>query len=154
MFYSNEAWNTLSGYINSQINRYWSTGNPHAVHEVPSLDLKVGVWSAISAWRTIQPVPFHETINSRPALGPTQPPIQWVPGVLPPGVKRGWGVTLTTHPHLVPRLSMSRRYTSSSQCASMACSGTPLPFMWDWFCHPSLVNWLMKNCMGILCKIM
>jgi hypothetical protein len=42
-----------------------------------------------------------------------QPPIQWVPGVLSPGVKRGRGVTLTTHPHLVPRLRMSRSYTSS-----------------------------------------
>jgi hypothetical protein len=50
---------------------------------------------------------------SRPALGRTQPPIQWVPGVLSPGVKRGRGVTLATHPHLVPRLSMSRSYTSS-----------------------------------------
>jgi hypothetical protein len=50
---------------------------------------------------------------SRPALGPTQPPIQWVPGVLSPGVKRGRGVALTTHPHLVPRLKMSRSYTSS-----------------------------------------
>jgi hypothetical protein len=26
-----------------------------------------------------------------------------VPGVLSPGVKRGRGVTLTTHPHLLPR---------------------------------------------------
>jgi hypothetical protein len=50
---------------------------------------------------------------SRPALGPNQPPIQWVQGVLSPGVKLGRGVTLTTHPHLVPRLRMSRSYTSS-----------------------------------------
>jgi hypothetical protein len=32
---------------------------------------------------------------SRPALGPTLPPVQWVPVVLSPGVKRG--------PHLVRR---------------------------------------------------
>jgi hypothetical protein len=35
---------------------------------------------------------------SRPALGHTQPLVQWVPGVLSPGLKRGRGVTLTTHP--------------------------------------------------------
>jgi hypothetical protein len=28
--------------------------------------------------------------SSRPALGSTQPPIQWVPGALSPGVKRQW----------------------------------------------------------------
>jgi hypothetical protein len=39
----------------------------------------------------------------RLALRPTHNPIQWVPGALSPGVKRGQGVTLTTHPHLVPR---------------------------------------------------
>jgi hypothetical protein len=35
---------------------------------------------------------------SRPAMRPTQPPIQWVRRVISPAVKRGWGVTLTTHP--------------------------------------------------------
>jgi hypothetical protein len=45
-----------------------------------------------------------EDFSSSPCvqtLGPTQPPIQWVPGVLSPGEKRGRGVTLTTHPHLL-----------------------------------------------------
>ena len=39
---------------------------------------------------------------SRPALGPTQPPIQWVPD--PSRGQSGGGVPLTTHPHLAPRL--------------------------------------------------
>jgi hypothetical protein len=33
---------------------------------------------------------FLFTTASRTALGPTQPPIQWVPGVLSLGVKRPW----------------------------------------------------------------
>jgi hypothetical protein len=43
---------------------------------------------------------FLFSSSSRPALGSTQPPIQWVPGAL----SRGWngrGVKLTTHVHLV-----------------------------------------------------
>jgi hypothetical protein len=44
---------------------------------------------------------------SRPAPRPTQPPVQWVPGL-----SRGQGgrdVVLTTHPHLVPRYTERRR---------------------------------------------
>jgi hypothetical protein len=40
-------------------------------------------------------------------------PVQSVPGVLPPGLNRGRGVTLTTHLRLVQRSRMSGSYTSS-----------------------------------------
>jgi hypothetical protein len=50
---------------------------------------------------------FPLTSVFRSALGPTQPPVQWVPVVLSLGVKRGHS------PHLVPRSRMSRSYTSS-----------------------------------------
>jgi hypothetical protein len=66
---------------------------------------------------------FPLTSVSRPVLGPTQTPVQWVPGVLSPGIKRGRGVTLTTHPHLVPRSRMSRSYTSSPQAPSWRVVG-------------------------------
>jgi hypothetical protein len=47
-------------------------------------------------------------------------------GVLSQGVKRGGGVTLTTHSHLLLRSRISRRYTFSPPSASMACSGAAL----------------------------
>jgi hypothetical protein len=56
---------------------------------------------------------FPLTSVSKPVLRPTQPPVRWVPGVLSPGLKGSQGVTLTTHPHLVPRSWLSRSYTSS-----------------------------------------
>ena len=52
---------------------------------------------------------------SRPAVGPTQPPVQWVQGLIP-GVKCGRGVLLTTHFFLVP--------------LSWKSKAIPLPTLW------------------------
>jgi hypothetical protein len=53
-----------------------------------------------------------ENFSSSPCVhtgsGAHPAPIQWVPGFLSPGVKRGRVVMLTTHPYLVPRSRMSR----------------------------------------------
>jgi hypothetical protein len=78
---------------------------------------------------------------SRPALGPTQPFVQCVPGVLSPGQS----VTLTTHPHLVPGSRMSRSYTFSPPIAFVACSGTPLALVYIYFQSWSFTSWKSLN---------
>jgi hypothetical protein len=59
------------------------------------------------------------TTESRTALGPTQPPIQWVPGALSLGVKRP-GREADHSPHLVPRLKNEWSYTSTPPIRLMA----------------------------------
>jgi hypothetical protein len=72
------------------------------------------VWSVTTDWMTsvqslAEAKDFSLAPLSRPDLRPTQPPIQWVLGV-----RRIWGVTLTTHLHLVLRSRMSRYSIPSS----------------------------------------
>jgi hypothetical protein len=58
---------------------------------------------------------------SSPALEPTQPPVQWVPG-LSHGVESGRGVALTPHPLLVARSKkQSRAIPLLSLRAFVAC---------------------------------
>lgn len=63
-FYSDEAWFHLSGYVNSQNYRIWSTVNPHVIEAAPLHPLKVGVWVAMSRRRIIGPIFFYDTINA------------------------------------------------------------------------------------------
>jgi hypothetical protein len=73
------------------------------------------VWCLATDWTTgrsrFDPWQRQKDFSSRlcpqTSSGPTKPPVQWVPGVLSPGIMCGHGVTLTTHPHPVPS------YTSS-----------------------------------------
>jgi hypothetical protein len=86
---------------------------------------------------------FLITSVPRPALWPTQPPVQWVTGVLSPRLKCGRGVTLTTQLHLVATSRMSRSYTSSPPNASVACSGTALSLVT--FASCAFTEHVMKN---------
>jgi hypothetical protein len=65
---------------------------------------------------------FLFTTASTTALGPTQPPITWVPRALFLGVKRP-GREADHSPHLVPRSNSDWSYNSTPQYAFMAwCS--------------------------------
>jgi hypothetical protein len=64
---------------------------PH--HVATLLLLRYSDWLRAGRLRGRSSIPgggknFHFPTSSRPTLGPTQPPIQWVPGTLSPGVKR------------------------------------------------------------------
>jgi hypothetical protein len=62
---------------------------------------------------------FHFSISSRPALGATQPPIQWVPGALSPGVKRP-GRKADHSPPTRAEVKKTWIYTSTPPYAFMA----------------------------------
>ena len=63
-FFTDEAWLHLSGYINSQNSKLWSTDNPHSLHKTSLHDKKVGVWVAISRRKIFGLIFFMNTINS------------------------------------------------------------------------------------------
>jgi len=64
MFFTDEAWFHLSGYVNSQNYRTWRTENPHNYTETPLHSQKIGVWCAISRRRIIGRLFFETSINA------------------------------------------------------------------------------------------
>ena len=80
-------------------------------------------------WRVRDRIPVGKIfLPSRPALGPTQPPVKWVPGL--PGVKCGRGVLLTTHPFQCRGHGRVELYLYPPSGPHRACNGItlPLPF--------------------------
>jgi hypothetical protein len=52
-FFSDEAWFSLRGEVNSQNNRFWSAENPGCIQESPLHDERIGFWCAICTRRII-----------------------------------------------------------------------------------------------------
>jgi hypothetical protein len=63
-FFSDEAWFSLRGEVNSQNNRYWSTENPRFIHKLPLYDERIDVRCAISARWIIGLMFYDDTINA------------------------------------------------------------------------------------------
>ena len=91
----------------------------------------------------------------RPALGPTQPPIQRVPSISR-GVRRpGRDVD---HPHhLAPRLKKEYSYNSTPLRTFVACSRLKFTFtftyMVEWFCVCVCVHPCLYACVNVCARV-
>ncbi|PRD26096.1 UNVERIFIED_CONTAM: hypothetical protein NCL1_39058 [Trichonephila clavipes] len=59
---SDETWFHLSGYVNSQNDRFCTQENPHNYHHKPMHDQKVKVWCAVLSRCIIGIIFFHQTL--------------------------------------------------------------------------------------------
>jgi hypothetical protein len=64
MFFIDEAWFHLSGYVNSQNYQTWRTEYPHNYTETALHPQKIGVLCAISRRQIIGPLFFETSINA------------------------------------------------------------------------------------------
>jgi transposase len=62
-YYTDEAWFTLTGYVNKQNTRKWLNSRPVQIETTTLHPLKLGVWAAISRTRLIY-IFFYSTVDS------------------------------------------------------------------------------------------
>jgi hypothetical protein len=63
--YEKEGRFDVSGYVNSQNNRYWISENPHGLILLPFYNWKIGVWCVISTDRIIGPIFYEGTLDAQ-----------------------------------------------------------------------------------------
>ena len=68
VYFSDEAWFQLDGYVNNQNFRMWCSENPHCYKEAPLHSQKIGVWCAVSRKKIIGPIFFDGRLNSEAYL--------------------------------------------------------------------------------------
>jgi hypothetical protein len=90
------------------------------------------LWAGVQA--TVMSKNFLSSSSSRPAVRPTQPPIQWVPGALSLGVKRP-GREGDRSPPVVPRSRKCGLYIHSpilphDVLFNLINTGTALPYLY------------------------
>ncbi len=64
IWFSDECYFWMNGYVKKQNMRSWSDENPYAIEEAPLHLEKVTVWAALSCHGIIGPVFIRETITS------------------------------------------------------------------------------------------
>lgn len=64
VYYTDEAWFHLAGYVNAQNYRIWSQEKPRVFREKSLHPQKVGVWAAVSRSHIIGPIFFTSTVNA------------------------------------------------------------------------------------------
>jgi hypothetical protein len=60
--FSNEAWFSLCGEVNSRNSQHWSAENPKFIHELPLHDKKIGVWCVIIVHSIIEPLFYDDAV--------------------------------------------------------------------------------------------
>jgi hypothetical protein len=73
-FYTDEANFNLSGYVNSQNNRYWSSENLHALIQFPFTTKRQALWCAISTNCIIAPTFYEGTLDTQQYINKTLNP--------------------------------------------------------------------------------
>jgi hypothetical protein len=100
-------WEDTASPLCAHFTHIWQ--KPHKIEKSNLFRLLARLWTG-RPWFSSRQGLWWEillfAIASRPALGPTKPPIQWVPWAIIPE-ERGLGVKLTTH--LMPKLRIQLR---------------------------------------------